>query len=142
MSRRRLVPVSFLLPLLLLSVGCGVGEKIQQSMGSDKAKVRVTAILEGIKKDGGGTGGDIETSICQWRKGVIRISDGGELGRASDAFSQWCRDKDIDRRISGYEVVGLTPVSGRSDAFIVSVTIEGKPYKMYVAEGEQIKWVM
>jgi len=138
MSRRSLVPVV----ILLFLAACGVQEKIQQSMGGDKAKARVTAILEGIKKDGGGTGGDIETSICQWRKGVVRISDGGELGRASDAFSQWCRDKDIDRRISGYEVVRAEPVPGRSDAFLVAVTIEGKPYKMYVAEGEQIKWVM
>ena len=141
MSRRWnvLVVASF-----LALTGCGVQEKIEKAVAGDKAekaKLRVTTILEGVKRDGGGTGTDIQTSMCQWRKGVPLISDPAELAKTSDDFSQWCRDKGIDRKIESYEVVSAEPVAGKDGTYLVKVKIEGSPRKMLVPDGQQIRWV-
>ena len=55
----------------------------------DNAKGRVTTILQGIRDNQDDRGLGLQTPVCMWAQGVLLISDGYELGRASDQFTRF-----------------------------------------------------
>ena len=108
----------------------------------DKARARVNAILAGWKTGGGGSGTDIQTSICYWARGVPLITDQAELGRYSDQFDAFCQRKNLFRRIADYEITDVAVISGEAlPTAQVTCKIEGGYYKMRVTEGQPISWV-
>lgn len=114
---------------------------IEGASAEENARVRVTAILEGMKKGGGGVNVEIQTSICQWYKGKILIQDRDELAKASDLFAVWVREKGLDRKIADYEIVDVKVVEGaRPPTYLVTVRIEGQTYRMKVPEKEPVSW--
>jgi hypothetical protein len=107
----------------------------------DKARARVEAILAGWKTGGGGSGTDIQTSICYWARGVPLITDQAELGRYSDQFDAFCQRKNLFRRIADYEITEVAVVPGAPlPTAEVTCKIEGGFYKMKVTEGQPISW--
>ena len=139
--------------LLILAIVVGAalfvwkksGGKVPGIEGPDaveNARVRVTAILDGMKKGGGGVNVEIQTSICQWYNGKILIQDRDELTKASDLFTVWVREKGLDRKIADYEIVGVEVLPGSAPpTCVVRVKIEGQTYRMKVPEKQTISWV-
>lgn len=114
---------------------------IEGASAEENARLRVTAILEGMKKGGGGVNVEIQTSICQWYSGKIVIHDRDVLTKASDLFTVWVREKGLDRKIADYEIVEVTVVEGaRPPTCLVTVKIEGQTFRMKVPEKEPVSW--
>ncbi|MFI5120933.1 MAG: hypothetical protein ACHQM4_10985, partial [Thermoanaerobaculia bacterium] len=91
----------------------GGREKLNQKLNQvskgdvgEKAKKRVDIVLKGIRDDGGTLGLGLQTSVCQWDRGVGFIPDQSDLERALDRFNVWCGEKNfLNRKISGYDVL-------------------------------------
>jgi len=134
-SPRRVSPAVFpLLVLLLIAPAC---QKLQE----DEIRIRVRSVLSGIQAEGGTTGDKLNNAMLSWDDGQRKRESGG-LDVAYNQFVHWSRKKDIDRRISDWEITGIEILSdpGPTTA-IVSVKIEGKPLQMRVTKGERITWV-
>ena len=128
------VGLSLFAALALLPAGCG-------KMQEDTVRTRVTNVLNGIRDEGGSTGDKLNFAMLTWDGGQ-RKNESISMEGVYDRFTAWCLEKDINRRITGYEItrVEVQKGSGRLTA-VVSVRIEGRPLKMRVAEGERITWV-
>lgn len=103
----------------------------------DAAKRRVTAILSGIQAEGGSSGGAIHAAMLQWDDGQHKSESIG-MEAVLDRFTEWCREKDLDRKISGWEITGADKDGA---AVIVSVKVEGRLLRMRVEAGRRILWV-
>lgn len=113
-------------------------EHLDKSGAQDKAKERVSGVLEGVKKGGADTTLDVQRAICLWYNGSTML-EVGTLSRASDLFTVWQGEGHIARHISGYEVTGAEESGNGS--IVVSGTIEGKPFRIRVVPGEPLSWV-
>ena len=121
----------------------GGREKLDQAWRGDvagKAKRRVDSVLKGMRDEGGTLGLLLQTSVCQWDRGVYLISDRNDLERALDSFNGWCAEKKMgNRRISGYELLDAT-CDATGELCFVNVRIEGARYRMRVPSGWRISW--
>jgi hypothetical protein len=115
-------------------------ERVSKGDVTGKAKKRVDTVLKGMKEEGGTLGVGLQTSVCQWDRGVILIPDRDELEKALDRFDRWCAEKQLaNRKISGYEVVDAS-CEPSGDPCFVDVRIEGARYKLRVPEHTRISW--
>ncbi len=130
------------LSFVLLFAACGqvdqLKEKFDGSSARSKAKTRVTGVLDGIQKGGADTTIDVQRAICLWYKGVVML-EMGTLSRASDLFLVWQNEGNIARHISGFEVTGAEDMG--NGAVVVSGTIESRPFRIKVVEGEPLSWI-
>lgn len=133
---RKLRPAAILVAAVALAAVAGC-----DFLAKDKVKTRVTSILEGMHRDNGGTGPEMQMAISQWRYGQSNIGDQGLLTAAYDQFTVWSREKGLTGRIGTYAIVSMEAVSGAvPKTYIVTVTIDGTTYKMKVPDGEAISW--
>jgi hypothetical protein len=108
---------------------------------SDRAKGRVTTILEGIRDNKDDQGLGLQTPVCMWARGVLLISDGYELGRVSDQFDDWRREGNI-WKVTSFEVTDAELVKGSEPpVVIVSGSVNGRPFKLRVPKGDKISWM-
>jgi hypothetical protein len=138
LSRSALVSVLALSLAVVVSTGCDeMKAKLDKVQGGDKAKQRVSGVLDGIRKGGAGTGLDVQRAICLWFNGKV-VLDMATLSRASDHFTSWQNEGHIARVISTFEV---SDAEGAGATWVVSGTIEGRPFKIRATEGEPLSWV-
>jgi hypothetical protein len=114
-------------------VGC---RKLQE----DKVQTRVANVLNGIMAEGGTTGDKLNFAMLEWDGGQGRREGLAPAG-VYDRFTGWCQKNDINRQILGWEVTGIEIVDEHPLSAVVSVTIEGKRYRMNVTEHERITWL-
>lgn len=106
------------------------------------AEQRVETVLAGMQQDGDGTGAVIQQALCTWYNGQRFIADRDEAEAAMDGFDRWTRQQGLyGRKISSYEIAGSELVEGADpETAVVSVTIEGKSYRIRVPAGKAMSW--
>lgn len=119
----------------LVASGC---DKVEQYQKSDKAKTRVSGVLDGIQKGGTDTTPEVQRAMCLWYADKVAL-DFGTLSKASDLFLVWQNEGHIARKIARFEVTKADP--DPTGAMLVSGTIEGKPFVMKCPPGAPITWV-
>jgi hypothetical protein len=125
---------------LLLLVGKVALREYATYEEEDRAKGRVTTILQGIRDNQDDRGLGLQTPVCMWAQGVLVISDGYELGRASDQFDHWRREGNI-WNITSFEVAEAELIANSEPAtVIVSGSVNGRPFKLRVPKGDKISW--
>jgi hypothetical protein len=121
--------------LLLASLlpGCSM-------MAERPTRIRVTAMMDGWKKAGSASDGNMQEAISMWFNGSRYIPDDVMLTRARKSFDDWRRQKDLYVEIQSWEI---SSIEQRPDVpgMVVALTIDGKPYEMQVERGEPIAWV-
>lgn len=123
------------LAALVLFTGCSVWEKRE-------TEKRVTAMMEGWRTGGTGSGGDMQEAVSMWWKGVRFIPDDLELDDARKRFDSWRRVKGLYKKIETWEITSMAKDgSTGGNAMIVSMDIDGRSYRMRVPEGDTISWV-
>lgn len=124
-----------LVGLLLVSLlpGCSM-------MAERPTRNRVTAMMEGWKKAGSASDGNMQEAISMWFNGSRYIPDDVMLTRARRSFDDWRRQKGLYVEIQSWEI---NAIEERPDVpgMVVALTIDGKPYEMQVESGEPIAWV-
>ena len=126
---------SVLLVILCAAVllACGGSER--------RTRNRVQLMMDNWTTGGTSSGGDIQEAVCVWYDGS-RILPLDHLKLAQGRFDEWRREQDLYRKIASYEITGVAETEGTEPpAMIVSLDIDGKPYRMRVALGESIAWV-
>lgn len=135
-NRAALAAVVFLL------AGCGQVEQLKQRMNEsgaqDKAKARVTGVLDGVQKGGTDTTPDVQRAICLWYNGSVFL-EMGTLSKASDLFLSWQNEGRIARHISSFHVTGAETLAG--GAVAVSGDIENQPFTVRVEPGVALAWI-
>jgi hypothetical protein len=124
--------------MVTVTTGCQGPAKVRL------ANKRVEAVLFGLQSGGGSAlARDLNTPVCQWYKGTSLIADQEEMRLAERSFASWRQQKKLhDKKISSFEVVGAEVEVGSDPiAVIVSVTIDTKPLKLRVIEGQPMTWV-
>lgn len=110
-------------------------------LGARKAKARVTAVFEGLKRDAGGAGGHMQSAVAHWARGVDLIADQDALAKADEDFRVWAQEKQLYRQITTYEIVEAKGETGiMSDTTLVTVRVEGKTYRIRVRNGAPMTW--
>ena len=100
----------------------------------------VQLLMENWVTGGTSSGGDIQEAICVWYNGS-RILPLDHLN-ARDRFDDWRREMDLHRKIGSWEITAMDAVAGSEPpAMIVSIDIDGKPYRMHVTADQPIEWV-
>ena len=113
-------------------------EKLNQSEVQDKARQRVTGVLDGIRKGGADTTIDVQRAICLWYNGSLML-DMATLSRASDLYQSWQNEGHVARHISSFEVLDAAELG--DGAVAVSGTIERKPFTIRVTPGAPLAWI-
>ena len=104
-------------------------------------RVRVEGVLAGIAAEGGTTGDKLNMAMYLWDGGQRR-AEGTSPEGIYDRFTRWCQEKNINRRLSSYEILAIDVQKSPPPATaLVSVRIEGISYRMRVVEGQRIAWV-
>lgn len=135
MKRTRHVVVALALLAALASLAaCG-------AVREDRHKTRVENVLSGLKAEGGTTGDKLNYAMIEWDGGQRKFESVNMEG-VYDRFTRWCQEKNVNRQIASYEVVGVesdgttTPKSS-----IVLVRVEGVPLRIRVADEKRMAWV-
>jgi len=132
----RIVPLVYAAVVILLGGSLWWGIASSTSYRKLAAK-RVNQILNEAKQ---GTGPEAELAVTLWAKNR-RTLDRDELSWASNHFDQWRMDKGLYRKFGEHTIVDSEEVKGADvPTAIVSVTIEGKPYRMRVPKDQPISW--
>ena len=101
------------------------------------ARERVKSLLEAWQKGGTGGNGYAQAAITIWAFGGKGMADGA----MSDQFDDWRRAKDLYRPILLFEINKVrVDASTQPPTAYVTVTIDGKIYKMKVVRGRPIEW--
>jgi hypothetical protein len=128
-----------LMAMVLLAAGLAVA---CYSMEEHGARTRVEMMMNGWSKGGRTSSGDIQTAVCMWYEGSLLITDRDTLGQASVDFDIWRREKDLYRELERWEIPSIAKESDAEPrVWIVSVDIEGDPYRMRVQEYVPIEWL-
>ena len=131
MSRRAVL--SGCLILLLGASACDLGVR--------KAKARVVAVFEGLKREGGGAGGHMQSAVAHWARGADLLADQDALAKADEDFRAWAQEKALYRKLASYEIVETKP-EGRffADSAVFTVKVEGRIYRIRVRNGAPMTW--
>lgn len=135
---QRSISQSLCLLTFFSTLGCA---KVQAKLQDDKIRTRVTNVFNGIKEEGGTTGDKLNLAMLTWDGGQGR-QEGLSTEGVYDRFTRWCQEKNINRKISSYEVsdVAIAQETGPVHA-VVTVKIEGSTYRISVVERQRIKWL-
>ncbi len=125
---------AFALALCSLTlIACGASER--------RTTNRVTMMMDNWVSGGTSSGGDIQEAICLWYDGSRKLPL-DHLKHARGLFDDWRRQEGLYRKIESWNITEMTKVaSAGTPAIVVSLDIDGKPYRMRVALGESIAWV-
>ncbi len=108
-----------------------------------EAKSRIEAILKGFQSSGveDKVVGNEQTAICLWAEDIYLITNGEILGKASDNFDRWRKEKGIFPRIKDFKIVDAKRIDGITpETVLVTVEIDGQLLAMRVPKGHQVTW--
>jgi hypothetical protein len=137
-SKKVLIAVGTIV-FLIVAGKCGLSYMFT-SGEANSAKERVRRILDGMK-----AGGNREQAIALWKLGTLHIPGGIEaFSMAADEFDAWEVEHELvgmeTYEITGAEVTAETGKLGEATV-MVSGTIDGRPVKFKVVQGQPVRWV-
>jgi hypothetical protein len=107
----------------------------------DRHKTRVENVLAGLKAEGGTTGDKLNYAMIEWDGGQRKFESIDTEG-VFDRFTRWCLEKNVNRQIASYEVVGVeSDGSTTPPTSVVSVRVEGVPLRIRVGDEKRMTWV-
>ena len=108
------------------------------SLKKDAAKTRVENVLNRLKKDDMST--EFQLAVCQWFDGSYVMS-ASDLEVAQNHFLVWLKEKSIRLPVKISSVQDVELKSGAVvPTAVVTVSIDGRPYKIKVAKDQQMVW--
>jgi hypothetical protein len=120
--------------LILLSCMSGCSSNVK-----DNINVRVDASLNGLKETG--LTKPYQTAICMWAENKYFIGDRASLEKAMTDYEKWVKAKEISIPVSAFTIESVDLIDGEPNhTAIVSITIDGKTYKLRVKDNESIAW--
>lgn len=124
---------------VLLIVGGRCGLSYMFTAGeAHSAQERARRILEGLK-----AGGNREASIGLWKFGTLHVP-AGTFDMVASEFEAWERDHEIagvtEFEVKSAEVVEETGRLGEATV-IVSGTIDGRPFRWRLVQGQAVEWI-
>ena len=132
--------------VFLLSKLDDIIESTDSELVREKARAasRVNDVLKGIcSSDRDVTPGEEEsTAIAMWYEGTGEIADREKFYAAASGFDEWCREGGFLPSFEEFEV-DYSDVEREEDSitiFLVSGTIDGRPFVMRVPKKGSISW--
>jgi len=134
MKRPRPVVLALALVVVLASsAACG-------KLREDRHRTRVENVLSGLKAEGGTTGDKLNYAMIEWDGGQRKFESVNMEG-VFDRFTRWCNEKNVNRQIGSYEVVGVEADGATTPpTSVVSVRIEGVPLRIRVGDEKRMAW--
>ena len=137
-SKKVLIGVAAIL-LLAIAGRCGLSYMFT-SGEAHSAQERVRRMLDGMK-----AGGNREQAIALWKLGTLHIPGGLEaFSMAATEFEAWEAENELVG-MESYEITGaeVTAETGRlgEATVIVSGTIDGRPFRFKLVQGQPVQWV-
>jgi hypothetical protein len=137
-SKKVLIAVGTIV-FLIVAGKCGLSYMFT-SGEANSAKERVRRILDGMK-----AGGNREQAIALWKLGTLHIPGGIEaFSMAADEFDAW----EVEHELVGMETYEITRAEVMAETgklgeatVMVSGTIDGRPFKFKVVQGQPVRWV-
>lgn len=122
--------------------GCDLVPAVGELSARKTAETRARTVLNGWRVGADGRESNLQTAICQWYRGVNRIADMGEFGKAQSRFEVWRGEKGLQfKPIESFEITGAAVESADDPARVrVEVVIDGRPMAMLVTAREPIRW--
>jgi hypothetical protein len=100
---------------------------------------RVTEMMEAWQADPTGSSGHMQHAVCMWYRGTSFMDD-VELTIARKKFDGWRRQKGLSK-IENWEIESITKdTESIQEMMLVSVKINGKSYRMRMAQRDPIEW--
>jgi hypothetical protein len=124
---------------LVVAGRCGLSYMFT-SGEAHSAQERVRRMLDGMKQ-----GGNRQQAIALWKLGSFNIPGGIEaFSAAADEFDAWEAENELvglsQYEITGAEVTAETGKLGEATV-VVSGTIDGRPFKFKVVQGQAVEWI-
>ena len=130
---RRIAIGAVLCGMVLVLASCGASER--------RTRNRVGVMMDDWISGGTGSGGDIQEAICLWYNGSPKLLPLDHLLHARERFDEWRKEKGLFRKIAAWEITAVAgEASSDPPAMIVSIDIDGKPFRMRVADHVPIEW--
>jgi len=100
---------------------------------------RVIEMMEAWQADPTGSSGHMQHAVCMWYRGTSFMDD-VELTIARKKFDGWRRQKGLSK-IESWEIESITKdTESIQETMLVSVKINGKSYRMRMAQRDPIEW--
>jgi hypothetical protein len=106
-----------------------------------ETRMRVEAMMEGWRKGGRGSGGDMQEAVCMWFNGKKITLDDIKLAKLRDQSDDFRREKRLYKALDSWEITSMDNIpETEPTAMLVGVKIDGKQYRMRVQDGYSIAW--